>query len=102
MINIEKLNFGVNTITSFREVINKNEPFVRWGVDNLFCEELYMLLDASPIHNSAIRARVDNSVGSGLTQNNILMMLQNKCFLNLLPQVIYSWRLFGEKIEKKV
>ena len=38
MINIEKLNFGTNTITSFREVINKNEPFVRFGVDNLFPE----------------------------------------------------------------
>ena len=65
MINIEKLNFGVNTITSFTEVVSKNTPFVAWGVDNLFPNELYMLLDASPIHNSAVRARVDNSVGSG-------------------------------------
>ena len=42
MINIEKLNFGVNTITSFTEVVSKNTPFVSWGVDNLFPNELYM------------------------------------------------------------
>lgn len=86
MINIEKLNFGVNTITSFKEVINKNEPFVRWGIDNLFCDELYMLLDASPIHNSAIRARVDNSVGSGYVND---YKINSKEYLNDVAKQMY-------------
>jgi phage portal protein BeeE len=65
MINIQKLQFSEQTVTNFKEVVNRNVPFVSWGVDNLFVEELYLLLDASPIHYSALKARVDNSVGAG-------------------------------------
>ena len=65
MINIEKLNFNRTTITSFQEVFNRNEIFIRWGVDNMFVNELYLLNDFSPIQNACIRSKVDNAVGMG-------------------------------------
>jgi hypothetical protein len=65
MINIEKLKFGANTLTSFREVFSRNEVFIRWGEDNQFVNELYLLNDASPIQNACVRSNVDNSVGMG-------------------------------------
>jgi len=65
MINIEKLKFGANTLTSFQEVFNRNEFFIRWGVDNMFVNELYLLNDASPIQNACVRSKVDNAIGMG-------------------------------------
>jgi hypothetical protein len=65
MINIEKLNFNRNTLTSFQEVFSRNEIFIRWGADNQFVNELYLLNDASPIQNACIRSKVDNAVGMG-------------------------------------
>jgi hypothetical protein len=65
MINIEKLKFGNNTITNFKEVFHRNEVFIRWGENNQFVNELYLLNDASPIQNACIRSKVDNAVGMG-------------------------------------
>lgn len=65
MIDIQKLSFGTSSVTSFKEVINRNEVFIRWGEDNHFVNELYMLTDMSPIHNACIRSKVDNAVGMG-------------------------------------
>lgn len=65
MINIQKLSFSNNTLTSFKEVITKNEIFIRWGADNQFVNELYLLNDASPIQNACVRSKVDNAVGMG-------------------------------------
>jgi len=65
MINIEKLKFGANTLTSFKEVFSRNEIFIRWGEDNMFVNELYLLNDSSPIQNACVRSKVDNSVGMG-------------------------------------
>ena len=65
MINIEKLKFGNNTITNFKEVFHRNEVFIRWGENNQFVNELYLLNDASPIQNACVRSKVDNAVGMG-------------------------------------
>jgi hypothetical protein len=35
-LNIQKLQFSVDTLTKFEEKIFKNEIFVRWGESNLF------------------------------------------------------------------
>ena len=86
MISIEKLNFGQMTLTNFEERITKNQPFISWGADNLFCEELYILLDASPIHNSAIRARVDNCVGNGYVND---YKINSKQYLNDVSRQMY-------------
>jgi phage portal protein BeeE len=103
MINIEKLNFGVNTITSFQEVITKGQPFVSFGVDNLFPNELYMLLDASPIHNSAVRARVDNSVGSGYINDYKINSKQhiNDVAKQMFFELIVTGNLFLEVVWRK-
>jgi len=64
-LNIQNFGFAVDTLTRFEEKIYKNEPFVRWGESNLFVDFLYDLLDFSPIHNAAVRAKVDNATGTG-------------------------------------
>ena len=103
MINIEKLNFTQQTITNFTEVISKNEPFVRWGSSNLFCEELYLLLDASPIHHSAVQARVDNSVGSGYINDYQINSKQklNDIAKQLYFELVVSGNLFLEVVWRK-
>jgi len=65
MIKIDKLQFNKATLSSFSEGIAKNQPFISWGVDNQFVNELYLLNDASPIQNACIRSKVDNCVGMG-------------------------------------
>lgn len=86
MINIEKLNFGKMTLTNFEERVQRNTPFVYWGADNLFVEELYRLLDASPIHNSAVRARVDNCFGSGYIND---YKINSRQYLNDVARQMY-------------
>ncbi len=104
MINIEKLNFGVNTITSFQEVITKGQPFVSWGITNTFVDELYTLLDASPIHNSAVRARVDNSVGSGYITDYKINSKQtiNDVAKQMFFELIVTGNLFLEVVWRKI
>jgi capsid portal protein len=65
MIKIENLKFNKATLSSFSEVISKNVPFISWGMDNQFVNELYLLNDASPIQNACVRSKVDNAVGMG-------------------------------------
>ena len=65
MINIEKIDFGQMSVPTFQELWTRNLPFIQWGGDNMFVDELYFLLNASPIHHSAIKARVDNCAGQG-------------------------------------
>lgn len=65
MIQVEKLTFAVDTLTNFTENVNRNNAFVSWGLDNMFPEELYRLLDMSPIHNACVRSKVDNCFGAG-------------------------------------
>lgn len=86
MINIEKIQFGQNTLTNFNEVINRNELFVRWGADNMFVEELYRLLDASPIHNACVRSKVDNCVGAGYVND---YKINSKQYLNDVSKQLY-------------
>lgn len=86
MINIDKLSFGQMTLTNFEEKMSRNTPFIYWGADNLFVEELYKLLDASPIHSSSIRARVDNCVGSGYIND---YKINSRQYLNDVARQMY-------------
>jgi len=93
MINIEKLAFGTNTLTSFKEVITRNELFVRWGEDNVFVDELYKYLDASPIHNACVRSKVDNSVGMGYITD---YKINGKEYLNdIAPALFFEYIVTG-------
>jgi len=86
MINIEKIQFGQSTLTNFNEVVNRNEVFIRWGANNMFVEELYRLLDASPIHNACIRSKVDNCVGAGYVND---YKINSKQYLNDVSKQLY-------------
>ena len=66
MTNTHIINFSdVTTGNRFVEKINRNEFFVRWGLDNLEIERWYDYADFSPIHAACIRSKVDNASGRG-------------------------------------
>lgn len=69
MTKIHSFDFGVDNTPRMIEKIQRSEPFVRWGLNNLFPEELYLALDYSPIHSSAIRTKVDNATGKGFIKD---------------------------------
>lgn len=103
MINIEKIKFGASSVTTFKEVINKNEIFIRWGEDNLFVEELYALTDMSPIQNACIRSKVDNAAGMGYVND---YKINTKEYLNdvakkMFYQYIVTGNLFLEIVWKQ-
>jgi len=103
MINIEKFTFGTDTLTNFKEVINRNEVFVRWGEDNMFVEELYLLLDQSPIHYSCVAARTNNCVGQGYTNDYRVNMKQwlNDINRQMFFELIVTGNLFLEVVWKQ-
>jgi phage portal protein BeeE len=68
-MKIESFNFGVENIDRFVEKRNRNEPFVRWGLDNMEIERWYLYTDFSPIHHGCIQSIVNNAAGRGLTEN---------------------------------
>ena len=86
MIKVDKLSFNKATLTSFKEVFNRNEIFIRWGEDNQFVNELYLLNDASPIQNACIRSKVDNCVGMGYIND---YKVNSKEYLNDIAKKIY-------------
>ena len=93
MINIERFQFATNTLTNFKEVITRNELFVRWGEDNLFVNELYSFLDASPIHNACVRSKVDNAFGAGYITD---YKINTKQYLNdIAPAIFFEYIVTG-------
>lgn len=69
MTKIHTFSFGVDNSPRFVEKIQRTEPFVRWGLNNMMPEELYLAIDYSPIHSTAIRTKVDNAVGRGFIKD---------------------------------
>lgn len=86
MLKLQKYNFSQSTITSFKEVVNRNEIFVRWGADNQFVNELYLLNDFSPIQNACIRSKVDNCFGMGYITD---YKVNNREYLNDIAKKIF-------------
>jgi phage portal protein BeeE len=93
MIKIENLKLSQMNITSFAEVINKNNEFISWGVDNQFVNELYLLTDASPIHNACIRSKVDNAVGQGYTTD--YRINQRQTINDIIQQIYFEFIVTG-------
>ncbi len=93
MTNIHSFNFGVDNTPRMLEKISRNEPFVRWGLNNLFPEELYLAMDYSPIHSSAIRTKVDNSSGRGFVKD---YKINKKETLNdVVKQIFFEYIVTG-------
>ncbi len=59
VINLEAIN-----LPEFREVRGKD--WVNFGVRNLFPVKLVELLNTSAIHNTAVQAKLDATIGEGI------------------------------------
>ena len=103
MLNIEKLNFGAISVPRFSENINRNTPFISWGADNMFVEELFLLLNASPIHYSAIDSKIRNCVGSGYINDYRINSKEtiNDVIRQMWLQLLVSGNLFLECVWRK-
>lgn len=94
-MRIDKLNFGVADSLSgkFIEKINRNEPFVRWGLDNMEIERFYDYTQFSPIHSACILSKVDNAAGRGLVKD---YKINTKETLNdVLKQIFWEFVVGG-------
>lgn len=81
-MKLDSFNFGVmDTPLRFVEKINRSQPFVSWGLDNMEIERWYDYTDFSPIHSSAIRTKVDNAYGEGFIGGDQIK-INNKETLN--------------------
>ena len=103
MIKIENLKFNKATLSSFSEVVNRNTPFISWGIDNQFVNELYLLNDASPIQNACIRSKVDNCVGMGYVNDYRINLKEtlNDVSKKMFYEFITTGNLFLEVIWKQ-
>jgi phage portal protein BeeE len=103
MIKIENLKFNKATLSSFSEVIGRNVPFISWGADNQFVNELYLLNDASPIQNACIRSKVDNCVGMGYVNDYQINLKEklNDVAKKMFYEFITTGNLFLECIWKQ-
>ena len=103
MIKVDKLTFAVDTLTNFTEVVNRNNAFISWGLDNMFPEELYRLLDMSPIHNACVRSKVDNCFGAGYVNDYKVNAKQtlNDIGRQLYFELIVTGNLFLEIVWRK-
>lgn len=79
MLKVDSLQFNQINTDKFVEKVNRNEFFVRWGLDNMEIERWYDYADFSPIHAACIRSKVDNGVGKGFTKD---YKINNKQTLN--------------------
>lgn len=87
IMKIDTISFSdVTTGLRFVEKINRNEYFVRWGLDNMEIERWYDYADFSPIHAACIRSKVDNAVGRGFIQD---WKINNKQTLNDVAKQIF-------------
>ena len=94
MIKIDALQFNTaGGFSRFVEKINRNEFFVRWGLDNMEIERWYDYSDFSPIHAACIRSKVDNASGKGFTTD---YKINNKETLNdVIKQMFWEFIVGG-------
>ena len=105
MIKIDKLNFSATDIASrFIEKVNRNEYFVRWGIDNMEIERWYDYADFSPIHSACIRSKVDNAAGMGFTNDYRINTKEtlNDVVKQMFWEFLVGGNLFLEIIWKKI
>lgn len=101
-MKLQNYNFSALPQTTFEEVIKKQEPFILWGADNLFVNELYALNNASPIHNACVKAVVDNAYGMGFIEDYAINAKQtiNDVFKEILWEFVCTGNVFLEVIHR--
>lgn len=93
MLNLKSFNFGVENVERFQEKRMRNEPFVRWGLDNMEVERWYLYTDFSPIHHACIQSIVNNAAGRGFTND---YKINDKERINdVLKQIIFEFVVTG-------
>lgn len=79
------------TIPSIPCVIEKkNEPWVYYGVDNLYPVKVSDLRNGSPIHNSIIKTKAKMCAGDGFLINGALNLEESKAKVLALPSAVKS------------
>jgi phage portal protein BeeE len=92
-MKIDRIDFGMAPMERFVEKIQRNELFVRFGVDNMEIEKWYDYVDFSPIHAACVRSKVDNAAGRGFTND---YKINNKQTLNdVIKQIFYEFVVTG-------
>jgi len=99
----QKFGIPIDTINKFEEKIVKSKPFVYWGKDNMFVNELYDLMDYSPIHNACLRSKIDNIVGQGFVNNYKVSDKDtlNDVFRDMVFDYVITGNIFLEVVWKK-
>ena len=103
MIKIDSLNFGVDNTERFVEKQFRNEPFVRWGLDNMEIERWYLYSDFSPIHAACVRSKVDNASGRGLLRDYSINQKEtlNEVMKQIFWEFVVGGNVFFEVVWKK-
>lgn len=103
-MKIDRLDFAaVDTLSGkFIEKINRNEPFVRWGIDNMEIERFYDYTQFSPIHAACILSKVDNAAGRGFIKDYKINSKQslNDVVKQMFWEFVVGGNLFLEVIWK--
>ena len=69
-MKIDTFSFGPQEVLDrWVEKMVGNEPFVRWGLDNIEVDRFLWYVDYSPIHNACIKSIVENAKGRGLIKD---------------------------------
>ena len=98
---IQPVQFAkIDTLVKFEERVQRNQPWVSWGLNNMFVMGLYDLLDYSPIHNACIRSKIDNIVGQGFVTDYKISDTEtlNDLFRDIVFDYVVTGNIFIETI----
>lgn len=93
MLKVDSFNFAVENIDRFVEKRFRNEPFVRFGADNMEIERWYLYTDYSPIHHACIQSTVNNAAGRGFT--NDYKINQKEYINDVIKQMFFEYLVTG-------
>lgn len=86
---------GVTRTPEFKEIFRNGQPWINFGVDNLYPQELIRLyLDASSLHTSLIRKKGNMTSGGGFKVDGLngaaLNFLANRFANTTIDQIAYA------------
>ena len=94
-MKVEGLNFAsVDSIKRMEEKTYSSKPYVYWGVDNLFPEQLLETLNLSATHSACVQARVDYCTGTILPENDFKVN-KNQTISQLLHLIYQDINIMG-------
>lgn len=91
--NIDSMNFTMAPVERFVEKSVRNEPFVRFGLDNMEVERWLEYVDYSPIHAACVRSKVDNAAGMGFAVD--YKINQKQTLNDVIKQIFFEFVVTG-------